>query len=320
VTRPEVSVIIPTRDRWPLLATTLRGALSQQGVQHEVIVVDDGSHDETPERLAAVGDSRLRVLRHERSRGVSAARNTGIAQARGEWLAFLDDDDLWSPRKLGAQVAAARAGGATFAYSAAIVLDDQRRAIEVLPAPDPEGLISRLLPGNAIPAGASNVLASAAAVSAVGGFDESLAHFADWDLWIGLADRGRGAACPEVLMAYLQHERSMLVTDKSGLVGEFNRLARKHRAVSKRHGVGFDRAGLARWMAWGEGRAGHRARAARGYLASAALYARQRDRGETRRSAAQALASLRGKRFLDSGRPLPSAAVDDEPDWLALYR
>ena len=204
MTPPEISVIIPTRDRWPLLSTTLRGALSQEGVEHEVIVVDDGSLDETPDRLAAVGDPRLRVLRHERSGGVSAARNLGIAQARGEWLAFLDDDDLWSPNKLAAQVAAARAGGATFAYAAAVVLDEQRRAIEVLPAPDPEGLIRRLLPGNAIPAGASNVLASAAAVSAAGGFDERLAHFADWDLWIALADGGRGAACPEVLMAYVQ--------------------------------------------------------------------------------------------------------------------
>jgi glycosyltransferase involved in cell wall biosynthesis len=313
-------VVIPTRDRWPLLSTTLRGALSQEGVEHEVIVVDDGSRDETPERLAAIGDSRLHVLRHDRSRGVSAARNTGIAQARGEWLAFLDDDDFWSPAKLAAQVAAALACGATFAYSAAVVLDEQGRAIEVLPAPDPEGLIRRLLPGNAIPAGASNVLASADAVTAAGGFDESLSHFADWDLWIGLADRGRAAACPEVLMAYLQHEGSMLVTDKSGLVGEFKRLARKHRAVSERYGVGFDRAGLARWMAWGEGRADRRLRAARGYLASAALYVRQRQCDETRRSAAQALASLRGKRFLDSGRPLPSASVDQEPDWLDLYR
>src|SRR6476469_688180 len=81
VRTPEVSVVIPTRDRWWLLSMTVRGALGPEGVRHEVIVVDDGSRDETPDRLAAVGDHRLRVVRHEVSRGVAAARNSGIAEA-----------------------------------------------------------------------------------------------------------------------------------------------------------------------------------------------------------------------------------------------
>src|SRR3954468_2829862 len=103
---PEVTVVIPTRDAWDLLPATLTGALAQEEVALEVVVVDDGSRDGTAAGLAewARADPRLRVCRLEPSAGVGAARNAGIERARGEWLAFLDHDDLWAPRKLREQV------------------------------------------------------------------------------------------------------------------------------------------------------------------------------------------------------------------------
>jgi glycosyltransferase involved in cell wall biosynthesis len=320
VSAPEVSVVIPTRDRSALLFTTLRGALAQEGVEHEVIVVDDGSDDETPDRLAAVGDRRLRVVRHERSRGVAAARNSGIAEARGQWLAFLDDDDLWSPHKLALQIAAARARKATFAYGAAVVLDEQRRPVEVRPAPDPEDAVGLVLPRNLIPASGSNVIASADAVDAAGQFDEGLSHFEDWDLWLRLADGGRAAACPEVVTAYVQHDGSMLLTDKDALVDQFERLAEKHRGLSERRGARFDRASLTGYLAWGDERAGLRLRAARGYVASALRFARQGNRWGVREGVGHALGVLRGRRYLDSGRPLPPGPLADAPEWLKRYR
>src|SRR5690348_694187 len=98
---PDISVVIPTRNRWDLLSRSgLSAALMQEDVDVEIIVVDDGSTDETPARLAALEDPRVTVIRHDQPRGVAAARNRGIAAARGEWLAFLDDDDLWAPDKL----------------------------------------------------------------------------------------------------------------------------------------------------------------------------------------------------------------------------
>jgi glycosyltransferase involved in cell wall biosynthesis len=320
VTAPEVSVIIPTRDRWPLLSTALWGALAQEGVEHEVIVVDDGSRDETPDRLGVVGDPRLKVLRHESSRGVAAARNTGIAEAGGNWLAFLDDDDLWSPHKLRLQIAAVRSQGATFAYGAAVVLDAHRRPVEVLPAPDPEDTVRLVLPRNRIPASGSNVLASAAAVGAAGGFDEGLSHFEDWDLWLRIADGGRAAACAEVLTAYVQHEGSMLLVDKRGLIDQFQRLAQKHRALSERRGARFDRAGLTGYLAWGDERAGHTLRAARGYLASGLRFAWEGNAWGARHGVGHALGVLRGTRYLDSGRPVPPVPLSDSPQWLELYR
>src|SRR5688500_342442 len=96
---PEVTVVIPTRDRWNLLERrALRSVLAQEDVRLEVVVVDDGSSEPAPPSIER--DERVRVVRHETSRGVPAARNTGIGEATAAWTAFLDDDDLWAPRKL----------------------------------------------------------------------------------------------------------------------------------------------------------------------------------------------------------------------------
>src|SRR5207248_7970393 len=185
-----VTVIIPTRDRWPLLSVTLRSALAQEDVALEVVVVDDGSTDETPERLASESDERVRVIRHPESRGVAAARNSAIEAARGEWIAFLDDDDLWAPHKLHTQLAAADERDAAWVYSSALVVDDRRSVLDVIDAPDPDRLLALLLAYNPMPAGASNVVARTKVVRDLGGQDETLSHFAGWDLWIKLALAG----------------------------------------------------------------------------------------------------------------------------------
>ena len=97
-----VSVIIPTYNRWPMLGEAVESVLAQTMSDYELIVVDDGSTDETPRRLREYG-ARLTVLTQSRS-GVSAARNLGARRASGKYLAFLDSDDLWHPRKLQRQL------------------------------------------------------------------------------------------------------------------------------------------------------------------------------------------------------------------------
>jgi GT2 family glycosyltransferase len=102
-----VSVIIPTYNRADLLPRAITSALEQTYRPHEVIVVDDGSTDDTADRCAEWGDH-IRYVRVENG-GVSAARNAGIAIAGGEWIALLDSDDTWEPTKLEVQIAAHRA-------------------------------------------------------------------------------------------------------------------------------------------------------------------------------------------------------------------
>ena len=106
-----VSVVIPTRDRSHIVVDTVRSTLCQRHVELEVIVVDDGSRDATAEALEALGDPRVTVLRNASSCGVAGARNRGIERAAHPWIAFLDDDDRWSPDKLRVQLDRAHDGG-----------------------------------------------------------------------------------------------------------------------------------------------------------------------------------------------------------------
>jgi glycosyltransferase involved in cell wall biosynthesis len=319
---PEVSVVIPTRSRWHLLsAAALPSALEQEDVDVEVIVVDDGSRDETPTRLAELGDPRVVVLRHEESRGVAVARNAGIRAARGRWVGFLDDDDLWAPRKLRAQVDSAEAANAVFAYSAGAGLDASHAFLFAVRQPDPEVVLRELLRWNVIWCGCSNVLARADVVARLGGFDEAFVQLADWDLWIRLALAGPAAATQDVLVGYVMHDESMLLTDRRDVFPEMDRLVAKHGDASRRYGIEPDRALFTRWVARGHRRAGRRTLAARTYLRGALRY---RDLGALPR----ALLSFAPERIVDASRWLGgverrSALRKErvpEPDWIARFR
>jgi len=317
-----VSVVVPTRNRWPLLSTAaLPSALGQEDVTVEVVVVDDGSDDETPERLAAVADRRLRVVRNEPALGVAGARNAGIEVAQGRWVAFLDDDDLWSPRKLRAQIDAAERADCAFTFTAMAGLDADRRFLYVVPPPDPETLVPALLRWNVIWGGCSNVAARMDLVRELGGFDPQLRQLSDWDLWIRLALAGRSAAVPDALVAYVMHPGSMLLTDRRNVFPEFEYLVEKHRSASRERDVEFDEALFTRWVARGHRLAGRHAEAARTYLRG---FRQHGDLGTVPR----AIGAFAPGALVEAGRRL--AANDrrssfrklavPEPEWIASFR
>jgi glycosyltransferase involved in cell wall biosynthesis len=268
---PDVTVVIPTRDRLGLLKRSLRSALAQRDISIEIVVVDDGSVDATADWLRDNADARVRVVRHEVPRGVAAARNTGIELAAGEWLAFLDDDDFWAPEKLVRQLDAARAAGASFVYSAVAIVDERGAATELLWAPEPDDILRKVVPDNLLPAGASNVTARRDLVMALGGFDEDLPCSEDWDLWIRMAAVAPAAACNDVLVAYAVHASSTF-TRRPGIAHGLERLAAKHRELTSALGVEFDEIGFSRWVAYAYRRAGQRVAAARVYFASGVRY------------------------------------------------
>jgi glycosyltransferase involved in cell wall biosynthesis len=318
----DVSVVIPTRGRWRLLSTAaLPSALEQEDVEHEVIVVDDGSDDETPRRLGEISDPRLRVLRNDVSLGVAAARNRGIAEARGRWVSFLDDDDLWSPRKLRAQLDAAADVDAVFAYAAGGALDFEYRFLYAVAPPDPATITRELLRWNVIWCGCSNVMARTDVAHELGGFDERLFQLADWDLWIRLALAGPAAAVQEVLVGYVIHAENMLLTDRRDVFPELEYLAQKHRAANEAFGVELDRALFSRWVARGHRRAGRRLEAARTYLRSAR---RNHDLGAIPR----ALGALTPESVVEVSRRLAATERRSalrplsvpEPGWVARFR
>jgi glycosyltransferase involved in cell wall biosynthesis len=319
--RPEVTVVIPTRSRWDLLSTAaLPSALGQEDVNLEVVVVDDGSTDSTAAGVAGVGDQRLRLVRHEEPRGVAGARNAGIEAARGEWIAFLDDDDLWAPRKLRIQLDAVAAAGASFAYGGASALAEDRSWVYSLAPPEPDALASTLLARNVLWGGCSNVLVKSDVVRSLGGFDEHLFQLADWDLWIRLSQSAQAAACDDVLVACIEHPRSMLLTTDEDIFAEFEYVQQKHRDTREAAGVSLDREIFTRWVALGHRRAGRRFRASRLYLAGAL---RNRDPGNLVR----AFAAPFGERPVAWARAAvrrPSSErsrdLSSEPPWLTRYR
>jgi glycosyltransferase involved in cell wall biosynthesis len=311
---PDVSVVIPTRNRWDLLSRSgLSAALMQTGVNLEIIVVDDGSTDDTPARLAALEseDPRVRVIRHDERQGVSRARNRGIAEARAEWLAFLDDDDLWSPDKLRRQLDLARRTRAGFVYGSAIVLDGRRNVLRLLESPQPTALPEHLARQNVVPAGQSNVLARTDAVRRLGGFDDQLALIADWDMWIRLAHAEQAAACDDILVAYVLHSEGMQVleSDASG--------ARAFAYLTNKHGldVAERRTAAVLWARWRGSvyrRAGRRMRASREYLGSALA---DRNLGML----ARGVAVLFGEAAMRRGHGHGSLRSVKPPAWLSLY-
>jgi glycosyltransferase involved in cell wall biosynthesis len=241
---PDVSVIIPTRDRWQLLPIALGCALRQVGVSLEVVVVDDGSRRSSPD-LEMLRDRRVRLVRHQAPRGVAAARNTGADVATGTWLAWLDDDDLWAPDKLAQQLDVAE--NATMVYGAAVVVDRNLQSLEREPAPSADRLLAGLV-RSSLPASGSNAMARASAVRELGGFDRSLPHLDDWDMWIRLARHGAAARCHGTLVAYLLHGGNRHLGAQDAMA-EFDRLTAKHGPWASEEGLSFDRPAFARYAA-----------------------------------------------------------------------
>jgi glycosyltransferase involved in cell wall biosynthesis len=199
-----VTVVIPTRNRPDLLSLTLTSVLRQRDVDLRVVVVDDASTNDVASVVQGCDDSRVRVVRQVVRKGVSAARNRGAAEATTDWVAFCDDDDLWSPEKLHRQLVSARGGG-DWAYAGCVFVDAQLEIHGGTPPLPPDAMVAALRSYNAVPAGASNVLIRTDVFRDVGGFDESLTHVPDWDLWLRLAEYGVAACVNSPLVAYRMH-------------------------------------------------------------------------------------------------------------------
>ena len=256
---PSVSVVIPTKNRRSLLMPTLAAVAGQSDVELEVVVVDDGSTDGTVDAVGALGDPRITVLRHETSRGVVAARNRGLAGARGEWVAFCDDDDLWAPGKLASQLHAAAALGRRWAVAGAVGFEPDGNVLyERLPVEGEQ--LAALLPwNNAVPGGSSNVVARRSLLDEVGGFDPRLRVLADWELWIRLARSGPPASVPAAAVGYRMHGANMS-TGSEGVLDELRLI--EGLSADLRNGRRLDPAWFHKWMGVSMMRGGNRRGAA----------------------------------------------------------
>jgi glycosyltransferase involved in cell wall biosynthesis len=208
---PEVSVVIPAYNAEATLAETLGSVLAQTFADFEVIVVDDGSSDGTPAVAAATGDGRVRVVSVENG-GVARARNRGIHEAAGEFVAFLDADDLWRPSKLERQLtrlaADPRAG---MCVTAATRINSASTELEPLPVSkaDAEDCCESLLLHSMVAGCVSSGLVRKGVINAAGGFNPAFSQCADWDLWLRLSRATRFAIVDESLVLYRVHVNNM---------------------------------------------------------------------------------------------------------------
>ena len=237
-----MSVVIPTRNRCRRLEIAVRSVLAQQDVDLEVLIVDDGSTDATERMVTSISDPRIRYLKRAVSGGVSAARNVGIADAKGRWIAFLDDDDVWAPTKLTRQLDVMARGGRMWSYTGDVMVDGELRIFAGGPPPPPDEVVRQLERHNSVPGSASSVVVHAEALSEAGSFDPGLTSSEDWDMWIRLARAGPPDRVSSPLVAVSYHRQNAS--------GDMAAMLRQLDVVAERHGITVDRVRHLRWAAW----------------------------------------------------------------------
>lgn len=189
---PTVSIIIPTYNRGDLVGRSVQSVLEQTFQDFEIIIVDDGSDDNTTKVIHEFQeqDNRIKYIRHDENRGGAAARNTGIKAAKGKYIAFQDSDDTWEPEKLEQQLE-------VFEHASAevgVVYTDMWRRYEgkrkYIPSPEispEEGIIYKQALSRVMGIGIGTAMIKRECFNSAGLFDENLRRFIDLELFIRLS-------------------------------------------------------------------------------------------------------------------------------------
>lgn len=210
---PKISVIIPAYNAEKTIFKAIETVRQQTFSDIELIVINDGSKDKTLEIVQSIKEERIKVFCYENS-GLSTARNRGISKANGDYIAFLDADDLWTPDKLELQLAAfSKNPGAGVAYSWTYFMDvdEQGKVLSLHPSASYSfagNVYEKLLVSDFIHSG-SNTLILKQAIDSVGQFDPSLKSCEDWDYWLRLSTDWRFVVVPKHQIFYRRSPNSM---------------------------------------------------------------------------------------------------------------
>jgi glycosyltransferase involved in cell wall biosynthesis len=233
---PLVSVVIPSFNRGTLLEGAVRSVLEQTHQDLEVIVIDDGSTDDTVNVLVGLAekDERIHSLHLDSRRGAQAARNSGIRAAQGRWIAFLDSDDRWLPDSLEARLELARRANAHVVHSDCRVVErgdiDARR----FGVPPMEGRVFKELlrgPGPVFP----SLLVSKEALTRIGYLDEGITSYQEWDTTIRLAEHYEFAFVPRPTFIYDRRQEDTISRDLLRTAVGYEQVFQKHRWAVLRH-------------------------------------------------------------------------------------
>jgi glycosyltransferase involved in cell wall biosynthesis len=229
-THPLVSVVIPTYNRAATITRALDSVIRQSHRPLEIIVVDDGSTDDTLGTIDHDGCAvPLTVISLGHNEGAAAARNHGITLARGDFVAFLDSDDEWEPDKIAKQLAALEAAGLEYgaSYTGIASYAEDGKLCAVSRAVEGGDLRRALLNHNLV-GSTSCMLARRTLLQQIGGFDRSLASCQDWDLWIRLAGHTRFVCVPEPLTHVHVAREGRISTNGHARLSGYRQLYRTH--------------------------------------------------------------------------------------------
>jgi len=232
---PLVSVVIPAYNRAASIADAIASVATQDYENLEIVLVDDASSDGTAEAVAGLGIPALRYFRHPENLGANAARNTGIREARGEYVAFQDSDDVWDSRKLSRQLQALRDHGADICFCAF----DRAAAGVLTRIPKPgygvrpgcRDRYEELLRGSYI--SCQTLVVRRDLLFEVGLFDEALPRLQDWELCLRLAKRHP--------LVYLQEPLVRVDISDDSISRQFPKLAAAANMVLEKHAAEFRR-------------------------------------------------------------------------------
>ncbi len=206
---PKISVVIPAYNVMAYLPETVESVIKQTFTDLEVLIINDGSSDQIVQWVSQLTDPRIKLISQE-NQGLPGARNTGITHAQGEYIAFLDADDLWEPSKLEKQVECfEKAPEVGLVYTWTTLIDSLRKPIGITFNYDLEGKVwEQILVVDAVGNG-SSAMVRRNCFNTVGNFDTSLTWGEDWDMWIRIAAQYPFAVVKEYLTLYRQHPGSM---------------------------------------------------------------------------------------------------------------
>lgn len=230
--KPLVSAIIPTYNSAGFVVEAVQSVLAQTYTNVDAIVVDDGSTDDTIARLSGQYGPRIQIVRQEHL-GPAVARNAGLRAAKGEFIGFLDADDLWMPEKIERSLAPLMADpkvGVVYTRVRIHEMDTGRKYL--LPQYTLSGMMARELFTECYGVNTSTLVVRRAALDAIGGFDEEFFRAQDWDLMVRLAEKVEYAHVPEALTERRLHPASLSVARRD-LYAKYNLLVIQ-KAVKRR--------------------------------------------------------------------------------------
>lgn len=208
-----ISVIIPAYNAERTILETIKSVQEQTFSDFEIILINDGSKDKTAEIVQGIKDDRIKIFSYENG-GLPTARNRGISHAAGEFIAFLDADDLWTPDKLELQLNLLKQhpeAGVAYSWTCFMEMDEQGKVASFLPSPPYSftgNVYPRLLVSDFVHSG-SNTLVRRQAIESVGEFDTTLLSCEDWDYWLRLSKHWSFVVVPKHQILYRRASGSM---------------------------------------------------------------------------------------------------------------